>query len=128
MTGETFEYRKRPRFYKEPSEEDIEAKGRTLAEIHAGIRARIFGSRVLASTVALGTGTLISASELYSNKDLKPLDVICNFGIPIAFNLFAEIKVENNLRKTEREITKIIPKLIDTQEATNDILTPTDEK
>jgi hypothetical protein len=128
MPGEKFFERKKPRYYKEPSEEDIVEKGQALAEIHSGIRARVIGSRVLAATVAAGTGTAVTIAEIWSNNDIRPVDLLVNFSIPVAFNLFAEIKVENNLRRTEREISEILPDFLERSEYSDSIRKQSEEK
>jgi len=112
MRNDKFLERKLPRFYKEPSDDDIEANGWAMANIHARMRARIVSSRLLATTVALGTGTAITAQELLTNNGAKPVNVIANFCIPAIINGLAEIKVERQLRHTEHEVAELLPDIL----------------
>lgn len=100
--------RKRPRFFKEPTNEDIETNGWAVATVNARIRARIIGSRVMAGTVTLGIGTTLTAQELLTNTANKPVEFIANFVIPAIVNGVAEIKVERQLRRTAQEVGELL--------------------
>lgn len=100
--------RNRPRFFKEPSDEDIEANGWAMATVNARVRARIIGSRLMAGMVSLGIGTALTAQELLTNTANKPVDIIANFVIPAVINGVAEIKVERQLHRTAQEVGELL--------------------
>lgn len=112
MSGDSLQERKKPRFYREPTEEEIDRDGSEIAEIHSRIRARIIGSRVLAGLIVAGIGTVGTIVELKTQSDFKPVDLLYNFGVPALFNGLAQIKVEKNLHHVEGEIPDIISNLI----------------
>jgi hypothetical protein len=102
-----------PRFYRAPSEECIKEKGQPAAEIHARIRARVVGSRVMNALVAFGTGTGISLIEILKDGNLKSLDIATNYALPAFINGIAQLKIERQLIHTENEITVLLPSIID---------------
>jgi hypothetical protein len=110
---------KRPKFYKEPKEAEIEAEGRTAAEIKARTRARIIGSRVLSATIAVSIGTAVTTQELWSRGDISIIDLLGNFGFPIIFNAVAEFKIEGQLRRMGQELIRVLPALDEENVAEN---------
>lgn len=123
VTGDKLLHNK-PRFYKEPSQDDIEANGSEMATIHARARARIIGSRVLSATVAFGIGIAMTAQEYLANGKVEPADCIANFGLPAIFNGLAQIKVERQLNHTEQELAEILPDILDTRDDFGDTAHP----
>jgi len=105
------EFGKRPRFYKKPTEYEIESVGVTAAEIRARTRARIIGSRVLSVAVATTVGTAITVADSLSGVKLSVPDIIVNFGIPAAINTAAQLKTENQLRHMGEEIIRVLPEI-----------------
>ncbi len=101
----------KPRFYREPSESDIESMGVLAAEINARTRARIVGSRAISATVAIGTGTAITAYELLWGGDIEIVNLLGYFGSPILINTVAELKIEGQLRHMGEELIRILPEI-----------------
>lgn len=112
---------RRPNFYKRPSQEDIETNGWAAASIHANVRARIIGSRVLASSIVFTTGTILSAQELFS-LGFRPTTITANYLIPAVVNGLAEIKVERQLRHTERDINELLPYINSDDDGSDNII------
>jgi hypothetical protein len=102
---------KRPKFYKDPTDAEIEAEGRLTAEIKARTRARVIGSRVLSATVAVSIGTAITTQELLTGSNINIINVLGNFGIPILINTAAELKTEGQLRHMGQELIRVLPAL-----------------
>lgn len=103
---------KLPRFYRKPSEADVERDGSTMAEIRAQIRARILGSRAVSAVVSVSIGTAITAQEYLVDNGMKPTDLLANFAIPALVNGIAQIKIEKQLRQTGQELETIVPAII----------------
>lgn len=101
-----------PRFYRKPSEADVERDGSTMAEIRAQIRARILGSRAVSAVVSVSIGTAITAQEYLVDNGMKPTDLLANFAIPALVNGIAQIKIEKQLRQTGQELETIVPAII----------------
>lgn len=118
---------KQPRFFKEPSAEDVETKGWPMAHIHARVQARIVGSRVLNGTVAFGIGTAISVSDVLSHGTVTSGDLVANFGIPVVINGVAQVKVERQLRHTEREVAALLSGMLQPGQAADAAPPPADE-
>lgn len=108
MPKEVFKNHKPPRFFKYPDQVEIQEKGLAVANVHQRIKARIIGSRVMTATVVLGIGTAISIQEYISNGTIRPVDILANYAIPSAINGLAEIKVEGQLRRTEKDLVEIL--------------------
>jgi hypothetical protein len=107
---------KQPKFYKEPTDAEIESGGRTAAEIKARTHARIIGSRVLSVTVAASIGTAITTQEILSEGNISIINIIGNFGIPILINTAAELKTERQLRHMGQELIRVLSMLEDANE------------
>jgi hypothetical protein len=108
---ENNEFDKHPRFYKKPSESEIESEGKLTAEIMARTRARIIGSRVLSAVAVTGIGTLLTVQDAVSGKDLKAADLVGNFAFPIIINTAVELRIEKQLRNMGQELIRLLPEI-----------------
>ncbi len=83
-----------PRFYREPSSEDVETYGSFVADARARVRAERTSSRLFSAAMALTTGISITILEAATAGLQDYKKGLGNFVIPLVVNTVSEIRAE----------------------------------
>lgn len=96
---------KEPRFYKEPTAEEINKYGLAVATARMRVRAEKISSRILSATLALLGGTAIYAVNVHNGTTVE--EKVSYFITPAAIQLLAEARTERVQRRELSQIEKV---------------------